>query len=110
MAHYIQVGEGNKVGELKRRLRDVYLASRDEFREVSFSFGVPMEMVDSFLQLYKALELADCLELIASDFKLLVHAEAVENKTSEFKESSPFLFGISQFMIDRDRKVFEGKF
>ena len=74
---------------------------------MSHTLEIPTAEIERRLSPYKELSFSDSLLLMASDPSLMVDVASIEKQTLEHKKSSPFMYEISQFVLDEDRKVFQ---
>ncbi|GIO99027.1 hypothetical protein J14TS5_41130 [Paenibacillus lautus] len=107
--HYKKIGESEKVKELKVKIRDCYLDSKDLLEENTFSWRIPDESLEQIQQnnaLLKKLELEQLLEILKMDDILIPDIDALERQTVSKKKTLSDFLGRSS-MIVQGRKVFE---
>lgn len=107
--HYKEIGETEKVKELKVKIRDCYMKAKDLLEGHTFSWRIPDESIE-YIQNQNAfletLELEQLLEKLRTDQILIPDIDALETRVvSKEKTLSDFLGKSS--MIVQGRKVFE---
>lgn len=102
---YEELGELEKVKELKIKLKKRTGMSIAEMKTIAIPITIPSDEIDSFLSPLRDLNLIDSLNNIAGDDRLIPSIEIIRAQTEELKKIAPLSFIFTRVSIRDDNPV-----
>lgn len=110
LKHYAEIGESEKVEKMKVAIRESYIASRSEFKEIRVEMQMSQEAVKEIQgawEVYRGLSAEDILNSMVIDKNLIPDLDRVELLTKQQQETFVLQSLFSSGVVTDGKKVFQ---
>lgn len=110
LKHYSNIGETEKIDQLKIRIKESYKEGESEFKEIKVEMQLPeeavreIEMIKSY---FRSMNAEAMLDEISYNVDLIPDIEKIEEETRKQKEMFIFQSLVSKAVISEGRKIFQ---
>ncbi|MEH7076970.1 DUF4209 domain-containing protein [Neobacillus drentensis] len=108
MQHYSNIGNTQKIEEMKVKIRQSYEQSEGEFKEFSYSYDLPKELIEKIINPYLDLDILKALEVLSITHSFIPDLKLVEEQTKKQEKKSPIQFLVSRSILDDGKKIVQG--
>lgn len=110
LKHYCEIGETSKIDLLKVKIREKYLeAQKNEFKLNKYECNIPAEHIDMLLNVYKQLDLEECLTTIGIEYSLVPNVIAINENVQKQRKEAVMLSLIKGSIVNDGKKIFAPK-
>ncbi|MCF7622526.1 MULTISPECIES: DUF4209 domain-containing protein [Bacillaceae] len=109
LQHYADIGEKNKIDEMKILIRRTYeeVETNGELSLISTVVSIPIEAIDQILNPYLEVEINESLNLLSKSIIFIPDLDVVMEQTKKQNEKFPLQYLASKSIIYDGKKVFQ---
>lgn len=107
MNHYANIGEKEKINEMKILIKQVYeqCEESDEMETISIPFEISSDYIERIVSSYMTSDIPSTLDKLACSNQLIPKADEIKNQVNLNEESFPFQSLVSKSIISDGRKI-----
>lgn len=102
---YQQIGDSEKVDELKRRLAEAGLDATSEMKTVSVEFRIPTAVAEAWVNQLLAFDLDEALGVLAATRRFIPKLEQIRTHAARQREQFPLLHLVSRRTLDSAGRI-----